>query len=246
MEILLQRMTSARLGKQPTQQLLFGAPIRPRCFRSTFPGSGQFAALWTGDNAATWDDLRWSISSVLNSGLFGIPFAGVPVSPGSLLIVYCLRCASFDACVPACFNWPHWTLGAGPACTGTGDAGGRRDAGADICGFIGNTTEELCNRWISAGAFYPFARDHSGARTLHQVQHLRPSRFDERVNESSSTQHRATTCRRQPRRICKEGDQSVCITESPAAAFYILFDVAVPVSVACDRSPQELTIVKTC
>ena len=47
--------------------------------RDSFVGHGQYGTVWTGDNDASQNHMRLSISQIINYNQFGLPFTGADV-----------------------------------------------------------------------------------------------------------------------------------------------------------------------
>jgi alpha-glucosidase len=96
--------------------------------RGGYAGLQRYAALWTGDNASSWDFLRINVPQMLNLGLSGVPISGADVGG----------------------------FATGPIPGGTTMPSEVRDGRV-----IGGVTDpELFVRWMQAGSFLPWFRNH--------------------------------------------------------------------------------------
>jgi alpha-glucosidase len=101
--------------------------------RGGYAGSQRYAANWTGDSASSWDFLLINVPEVLNMGLAGVPLAGCDIGGFA--------------------NGSPGDPSSGTVGAATYDAGTQKMVG-------GVTSYELLTRWMQAGSFLPWFRNH--------------------------------------------------------------------------------------
>ncbi|KAJ3087680.1 alpha-glucosidase maltase [Quaeritorhiza haematococci] len=79
--------------------------------RSTFAGTGRWAAHWLGDNESSWDSMMYSISGCLNFQFYGIHMVGADIGGfhGTTTLELLTRWMQVGAFYPFCRN--HNVLG---------------------------------------------------------------------------------------------------------------------------------------
>ncbi|TSR87326.1 putative maltase-glucoamylase 2 [Bagarius yarrelli] len=67
------------LATEEASRQVFGSNRSFILTRSSFPGVGKYSGHWLGDNAATWNDIKWAITGMLEFNLFGVPYIGADI-----------------------------------------------------------------------------------------------------------------------------------------------------------------------
>ncbi|PVD23121.1 hypothetical protein C0Q70_16384 [Pomacea canaliculata] len=142
--------------------------------RSTFVGSGRYAAHWLGDNMSSWNDLRASVVGIQEFNLFGIPFTGADI------------CGHFDSVTTElCKRWMQ--LGAFYTFSRNHNAVGNRDQ--DPGSFDEETSrvsrEAMETRyWLLPYVYTLFHKAHTeGGTVIRPLHHEYPT--DQRALENS-------------------------------------------------------------